>query len=41
MSIVLFAIIGAGIKAGVGYWMCFATYCVIWLIKTIANFIEE
>ena len=40
MSVVLFAIIGATINAGNGYWICYAIYCVIWFVKfiiTIAN----
>ena len=27
MSIVLFALIGATIKAGLAYWICFGVYC--------------
>ena len=27
MNIVLFAMIGAAIKAGAWYWVCFAIYC--------------
>ena len=41
MSVVLFAIIGATIKAGTGYWICYSLYCVIWFIKFLANFITE
>lgn len=37
MSIVLFAIIGATIKAGVGYWICFAVFCAF----KLGNAIEE
>lgn len=37
MSIVLFAIIGATMKAGLGYWICFSFYCLIWVIKLIAS----
>ena len=33
MSIVLFAIIGATIKAGTGYWICFAAFCMIKVIQ--------
>ena len=29
MSIVLFAIIGATIKAGAWYWVCFGIHCLI------------
>ena len=41
MSIVLLAIIGATIKAGVAYWICFSVYCLIRFIKVIAEIIEE
>lgn len=40
MSIVLFAIIGATIKAGSGYWICFALYCLFRLIESIAVHID-
>ena len=33
MSIVLFAIIGASIKAGVAYWICYGLLC-SWKIGT-------
>lgn len=36
MGIVLFAIIGATIKAGAGYWICFTVYCLIKAAKYIA-----
>jgi uncharacterized membrane protein len=36
MGIVLFAIIGATIKAGAAFWICFTIYCLIKLIKYIA-----
>ncbi len=32
MSIALFAIIGATIKAGAAYWFYFSLYCVAWVI---------
>ena len=32
MEIVLFAIIGATINAGAGYWICFTVYCIAWVI---------
>lgn len=38
MSIVLFAIIGATIKAGAWYWICFAIYS---LYEIGSGFIEE
>jgi hypothetical protein len=41
MSIVLFAIIGATIKAGVGYWVCFAWYCVLDLISFICKILGK
>lgn len=41
VSIVLFAIVGATIKAGVGYWICFSVYCLIWLIRLVAKLIED
>lgn len=37
MSIVLFAIIGATMKAGLGYWICFYFYCIFRVIEFIAN----
>lgn len=41
MSIVLFAIIGATIKAGVGYWICFAAFCTWKVARIIARFCED
>jgi uncharacterized membrane protein len=41
MGIALFAIIGATIKAGVDYWICFSVYCLIWLIQLVAKLIED
>lgn len=35
MSIVLFAIIGSIIEAGVAYWICFGVYCFIILMRGI------
>ena len=35
MNIALFAIIGATIKAGTGYWICFGIYCLLRLIDFI------
>lgn len=40
MSVVLFAILGASVEAGVGYWICYAVYCTHWLAKTIINFMK-
>lgn len=39
MSIVLFAIIGATIKAGVWYWVCFAVYCLAKVKLIIENIV--
>lgn len=41
LSIVLFAIIGATINAGVAYWICFGLYCVFRVVKIIFDFINE
>ena len=41
MSIVLFAIIGATIKAGVGYWICYAAYCLFYFIKCIVEQVQK
>lgn len=41
MSIVLFAIIGATIKAGTGYWICFAVYCVIRFISATVKAVKS
>lgn len=38
MSIVLFAIIGAKIGAGLGYWICFVAYCMWKITKFWAKF---
>lgn len=35
MSIVLFAIIGSIIEAGVAYWICFGVYCFFCLARAI------
>lgn len=40
MSIVLFAIIGATIKAGAGYWICFSVFCLLKAIRLIADLIK-
>ena len=40
MSIALFAIIGAKIGAGVGYWVCYGIYCAAKLIKAL-NTVNE
>ena len=41
MAIVLFAIIGATIDAGVGYWICFSVYCVFRVIKALIEVLED
>lgn len=41
MSIVLFAIIGATIKAGVAYWICFGVYCAMKVVLAIKDTIKE
>lgn len=41
MTIALFAIIGATIKAGVGYWVVFGAYCGWRVLKTIHNLTKE
>ena len=40
MTIVLFAIIGACIKAGVAYWICFSIFCVHKAIVYIGRIVE-
>lgn len=37
MSIVLFALIGAAIKANAAYWICFGVYCFIKATSFIIN----
>lgn len=41
MSIVLFAMIGAAIKAGVAYWICYGIYCTIAILKLLINLAEN
>lgn len=41
MSIVLFALIGAAIKANTAYWICFGLYCAFRLVKVIRETIKE
>lgn len=40
MGIVLFAIIGATIKAGVAYWLCFSAYSFWKLIKGVGYIVK-
>lgn len=35
MSIILFAIIGATIKANAGYWICYGIFCAFKVIRLI------
>lgn len=37
MSIALFTIIGATIKAGAGYWICFGFYCFFKFCKLLVK----
>lgn len=41
MSIALFAIIGALIGAGAGYWIVFSIFCAFKLAKFIGSVIKE
>jgi hypothetical protein len=41
MGIVLFAIVGAAIDAGAGFWICYAIYCVLKVIKYLAMIFNE
>lgn len=41
MSIVLFAIIGATIKAGVSYWICFGLHCFYHTTKFLMKIMKE
>jgi hypothetical protein len=41
MSIVLFAILGANVNCGAGYWICFAIYCVLYVANAIKEAINE
>lgn len=40
MSIVLFALIGAAIKAGLAYWICFGIYCMLKTTICISKFLQ-
>ena len=35
MTIILFAIIGATIKPGTAYWICYAVYCIYKTLKYV------
>ena len=41
MSMVLFAIIGAKINAGAGYWICYGIFCAIRVCKAFTETIKE
>ena len=41
MLILLLAMIGYAIDAGVAYWICFTIYCVIRLITVILEIIKD
>lgn len=41
MLIVLFAIIGASINAGTAYWICYAVYCIGFVVKVLVDVIKE
>lgn len=41
MSIVLFAIIGANIHAGVAYWICYGVFCFSKVVKAIFEAVKE
>ena len=41
MTIVLFAIIGATIKANAAYWICFGVLCAIKATKLIINLCKD
>lgn len=40
MGIVLFAIIGATIKVGVAYWLCFSVYSLWKFIKLVVYIVK-
>nr|DAF03515.1 MAG TPA: hypothetical protein [Caudoviricetes sp.] len=41
MTIVLFAIIGAAIKAGTAYWICFGILCLWKLAECLYNILSD
>lgn len=41
MLIVLLAMIGSAIDAGVAYWICFTIYCVVRLITLMLEIIKD
>lgn len=40
MSIVLFALIGASLEAGLAYWICFGVFCMFKILKFILDFMK-
>lgn len=40
-GMILFAIIGATINAGNGYWICYAIHCVLTVCRAVAEVIRE
>jgi hypothetical protein len=41
MLIVLLAIIGSNINAGTGYWICYAIYCVVYIIRLLFSIVKD
>ena len=41
MAIVLFALIGAAIKANTAYWICFGVYCVFHVYRAFKETIND
>lgn len=41
MGIVLFAIIGAHLNLGAGYWICFGIGCLFKFIKIVIDIVNE
>ena len=41
MAIVLFALIGAAIKANTAYWICFGVYCAFRLYSATKETLKE
>ena len=41
MPIILFAILGANVNLGAGYWVCFAIYCALYVLQAIKEAANE
>lgn len=41
MPLVLFAILGANADLGAGYWICFAIYCALYVVRAIKEAANE